>query len=80
MHSLEGVVADEEDGVPQRAAPHMYIGACAEGTAQAAGGCPHHLHRDGEQELSVTIHPGIPHPPPQDPSAGLRPTTELHPT
>ena len=47
-HLLDGVVADEEDSVPPRAAPDPHVGAGAEGTAQAAGGCPHHLRRDRE--------------------------------
>lgn len=62
MHLLDGVVADEEDGVPPRAAPHLHVGAGAEGAAQAAGGCPHHLRRDREQALSVTARPGVPPP------------------
>lgn len=46
--------------MPPRAAPHLYVGAAAEGTAQAAGGRPHHLHRHREQALVVTNLPGIP--------------------
>lgn len=59
-HLLDGVVADEEDGVTPRAAPHPHIGTGAQGTAQAAGGCPHHLCQDREQTLLVSIHPDIP--------------------
>lgn len=59
---LDGVVADEEDGVPPRAAPHLHVGAGAEGAAQAAGGCPHHLRRDREQALLATACPGVPQP------------------
>lgn len=61
-HLLDGVVADEEDSMPPRAAPHPHVGAGTEGAAQTAGGCPHHLHRDREQALSATACPGIPQP------------------
>lgn len=65
--------------MPPRAAPHSNVGTGAEGTAQAAGGCPHHLCQDREQALSMTACPGVPQPGTQDPSAGLRPTRELRP-
>lgn len=42
-----------------RAAPHPHVGTGAQGTAQAAGGCPHHLCQDREQTLLVSIHPDI---------------------
>lgn len=48
--------------MPPRAAPHSYVGTGAEGTAQAAGGCPHHLRQDREQALSMTACPGVPQP------------------
>lgn len=65
--------------MPPRAAPHSYVGTGAEGTAQAAGGCPHHLRQDREQALSMTACPDVPQPGTRGPSAGLRPTRELRP-
>lgn len=43
-----------------RAAPHPHVGTGAQGTAQPAGGCPHHLCQDREQTLLVSIHSDIP--------------------
>lgn len=68
-HLLDGVVADEDDCVSPGAAPHPHVGAGAEGTAQAAGCCPHHLpgteNSHCQPPPTQMSHSGPPRPPAQ---------------
>lgn len=50
LHLLNGVVADQVHGVMPSVAPDVDAATGVDGTAQAIGGCPHHLRKDSDRE------------------------------